>query len=511
MSQGESAHTGREPDPILIPPAPELQSVRSADELARRPSRAPDFEAESRALIALAREMATSPEKILQKLTEAALTLCGAHSAGISILAPDGKRFYWPAIAGRWAEHLGGGTPREFGPCGTVLDRNAALLFSHPERDFDYLSPVTPPAEEALLMPFYAHGKAIGTIWIIAHDDSHHFEAEDLRLMSDLGAFAASAYQTLLALNATENVIAIVKSSDDAIITSELNGVITSWNPGAERIFGYLAEEIIGKSTNVLIPLELQDEEPTILERVRRGEHIDHYETIRVRKDGSSLNISLTVSPLKGALGTIVGASKIARDVTARKEADALIGVLGREAEHRTRNVLTTVQAMIHLTRAETASDLRDAIEGRIQTLANAHALFVESRWVGADIHNLITQELAPYHQDNDARVRIEGPKVLLEPNTAQTIAVTFHELATNAAKYGALSTEGCLKVEWSHSEDGRVVLRWTEAGGPLVSPPTREGFGTRVIENMIKQLRGEMRFEWKPQGLVCEIIIPAA
>jgi PAS domain S-box-containing protein len=262
--------------------------------LVRRPSRAPDFEAESRALIDLAREIATSPDRILQKLTETALRLCGAHSAGISILEPDGKRFYWPAIAGRWAEHLGGGTPRNFGPCGTVLDRNAALLFSHPERDFDYLAPVTPPAEEALLMPFFVHGKAIGTIWIIAHDDSHRFESEDLRLLSDLGAFTASAYQTLLALGATAKVAAIVESSDDAIITKDLNGVITSWNPGAERIFGYSAEEIIGRPINVLIPLKLQDEEPTILARIRRGERIDHYETIRVRKGGSSLNISLT-------------------------------------------------------------------------------------------------------------------------------------------------------------------------------------------------------------------------
>ena len=203
-------------------------------------------------------------------------------------------------------------------------------------------------------------------------------------------------------------------SFDDAIITKDLNGVITSWNPGAERIFGYSAEEIIGRPINVLIPLELQDEEPTILARIRRGERIDHYETIRVRKDGSLLNISLTISPLKNSLGTIIGASKIARDVTTRKEADALIGVVRREAEHRTRNVLATVQAMVHLTRAETASDLRDAIEGRIQTLANAHALFVESRWAGADIHNLITQELAPYHREKDARVRIKALKFCL-------------------------------------------------------------------------------------------------
>jgi hypothetical protein len=109
--------------------APALQSVLSTSELSRRPSRPPDYAAENRALIGLAEQLAKYPAGILQKLVETALTLCGAHSAGISLLEPDGKRFHWPAIAGQWAEHLGGGTPREYGPCGTVLDCDAALLF----------------------------------------------------------------------------------------------------------------------------------------------------------------------------------------------------------------------------------------------------------------------------------------------------------------------------------------------------------------------------------------------
>ena len=179
-----------------------LRSVLSTAELSKRPSRAPDYAAESRALIALAEHLATSPVGILQKLAETALTLCRAQTAGISLLEADGKRFYWPAIAGQWAEHLGGGTPREYGPCGTVLDNNTALLFSHPERDFEYFAPVTPLVEEALLTPFYINGNAVGTVWIIAHDENRRFESEDLRLMTDLGTFAASAYQAVLSLNA---------------------------------------------------------------------------------------------------------------------------------------------------------------------------------------------------------------------------------------------------------------------------------------------------------------------
>ena len=151
--------------------------------------------------MALAEQLAASPDTILQKLTDAALTLCGADSAGISLLEPDGKRFYWPAISGQWAGHVGGGTPRDFGPCGTVLDCDASLLFSHPELDFDYFAPVTPLVEEALLMPFYVNGEAVGTVWVVIHDLSRRFDSEDLRLMTDLGAFAASAYQALGSLN----------------------------------------------------------------------------------------------------------------------------------------------------------------------------------------------------------------------------------------------------------------------------------------------------------------------
>jgi signal transduction histidine kinase len=174
-----------------------LESVISTAELTRRPTRPPNHAAENRALISLAREMVTSPESILQKLAETALTLCDAGSAGISLLEPDGAHFHWPAISGSWAAHVGGGTPREYGPCGTVLDRNAPQLMSHPERHFTYLAAVTPGIEEALLIPFYIDGKAVGTIWVIAHNTEHRFDAEDLRVMTNLGTFAAAAYQAL--------------------------------------------------------------------------------------------------------------------------------------------------------------------------------------------------------------------------------------------------------------------------------------------------------------------------
>ena len=468
----------------------ELLSIVSTAELLRRPSRPPDHAAENRALVALAQQLAISPDGILQKLAETALVLCRAQSAGLSLLEDDDQRshFHWRAIAGQWAPHVHGGTPRNFGPCGTVLDRNAPLMCSHPERDFPYFGEVTPLLEEALLIPFYIKGEAVGTIWIVAHDASHRFDMEDLRMMTNLGKFAAGAYQTVLAMNATQRIAAIVESSDDAIISKDLDGTITSWNRGAERIFGYTAEQAIGNLVTILIPPDRQDEEPAILDRIRRGERIDHYETTRLGKHGNRIDVSLTVSPIKNAEGKIIGASKIARDITENKQSQVQITNLALEAEHRTKNVLSAVQATVRLSQSDTPAGLKDAIEGRIQALANVHTLFVQSRWAGADLRSLVTQELSPYCRDGETRARFDGSDAVLEPSTAQAIAIIMHELATNAAKYGALSVpEGRVQVECTHAEDGGLVLRWAENGGPPVKPPTRRGFGTQVMESRSK------------------------
>jgi PAS domain S-box-containing protein len=301
----------------------------------------------------------------------------------------------------------------------------------------------------------------------------------------------------------------IVESSDDAIVSKNLDGVITSWNTGAERVFGYAAEEVIGQPITIVIPQDRQDEERTILTRIRRGERIDHFETVRQRKHGSLIVVSLTVSPVKNAEGKIVGASKIARDITEQKRNQEQIAILAREAEHRSKNLLATVQATINLSQSDTPEGLKHAIEGRIRALANVHSLFVETRWIGAELSAIATQELAPYSETDETRVQIDGPQVLLEPNAAQAIAVALHELATNAAKYGALSVaKGQVDLKWSHEADERLILRWTEIGGPAVQAPARQGFGCRVVERMIEQLRGKARFDWRPEGLVCEIIL---
>ena len=280
----------------------------------------------------------------------------------------------------------------------------------------------------------------------------------------------------------------IVESSDDAIVSKDLDGIITSWNRGAERVFGYTADEAIGKPITIVIPEDRQSEEHEILARVRRGERLDNFETARRRKHGSLIAVSLTISPVKNAEGKVVGTSKI-RDITERKRNDQHIATLAREAEHRTKNILATVQATVKLSHSETPDGLKQAIEGRIQALANVHALLVKSRWSGAELTSIASQELAPYVGPGEESARIDGPHVLLAPNTAQAVAVILHELATNAVKYGSLSVpNGQVEVTWSRGADERLILRWTERGGPPAKTPTREGFGTSVIERMIRE-----------------------
>jgi PAS domain S-box-containing protein len=274
-------------------------------------------------------------------------------------------------------------------------------------------------------------------------------------------------------------------------------------------VFGYAPGEAIGRPITIVIPEDRQDEETEILRRIRRGERIDHFETIRRRKDGRLIVVSLTISPVKNAEGEIIGASKIARDISEQKESQEQIATLAREVEHRGKNLLASVQAIVNLSQSDTPRGLKEAIEGRIQALANVQSLFVDSRWVGAELSAIAARELAPYGAANRKRVLVDGPSTVLEPTTAQAVAITLHELATNAAKYGSLSAPaGRVDLSWRRPADGELALRWAETGGPQVQEPSRRGFGSKIIKQMIGQLRGEVRFDWNPQGLVCEMTV---
>jgi PAS domain S-box-containing protein len=317
-------------------------------------------------------------------------------------------------------------------------------------------------------------------------------------------------------------IAAIVESSEDAVLTKDLNGIITSWNHGAERLFGYTAEEVIGKPVTILIPAERQDEEPTILARIRRGERIDHYETIRQRKDGSTLDISLTVSPVRNPEGKLVGASKIARDITERRRAEQQQRLLLREMDHRVKNLFALASGVVALSArtAATPEELASALRDRLVALARAHALTLPVTSEGGKrveqsttLHALIRTILAPYEGQADgdrARVAISGSDVRLAGGLVTTFALILHEFATNAAKYGALSTPaGHVKIACFET-DGQFALAWQERGGPRIDRHSdNEGFGTMLARATVKdQLRGEISRDWKPEGLTIRLSV---
>jgi PAS domain S-box-containing protein len=303
----------------------------------------------------------------------------------------------------------------------------------------------------------------------------------------------------------------IVEFSDDAIVSKDLNGVIVSWNAGAERLFGYAPAEVIGRPITILMPPDRIDEETGILARIVRGEHIDHYETIRRRKDGSLVEISLTVSPVKDASGRIVGASKIARDITERRLAEAQQNILLGEMKHRIKNTLATVQAIAMQTLRRTPGEERDAFTTRLQALAKAHDLLSLKSWDSAPLRDVVGAALGAFQETHRERFQIEGQDdVSLGANKALLLAMALHELATNAVKYGALSNaNGRIRVAWELSKDdgaSRLRFMWRERGGPMVEPPKHKGFGSTLIGRAVQAGLGPTRLEFDPRGLAFSV-----
>jgi two-component system CheB/CheR fusion protein len=303
---------------------------------------------------------------------------------------------------------------------------------------------------------------------------------------------------------------AIVESSDDAIISKNLSGIILSWNKGAERLFGHTAEEAVGQHISMLIPEDRRNEEPGIIERIRRGERIDHYETLRQRKDGSLVEISLTVSPVKNAEGKVVGASKIARDNSERKRAEQAKDLLLHEIKHRVKNTLGTVQAIAAQTFREGPRQERDAFTGRLRALSNAHDLLTQQDWDQVSLRGMIHRALAPFRENRTERFEISGPDAILGANQALLLAMAIHELATNAVKYGALSNDtGTVAANWTLNGAGdarKFAMQWRESGGPPVAPPESKGFGSTLIERALQQEQGRSCFEFRPEGVVCSL-----
>jgi PAS domain S-box-containing protein len=309
-------------------------------------------------------------------------------------------------------------------------------------------------------------------------------------------------------------LVAIVESSHDAILSKTLDGTITSWNRGAERLFGYSAEEMIGKSVTLLIPEDRQNEEPTIIARLRRGETIDHYETVRRRKDGSLVDISLTVSPIRDSRGKVIGASKIARDITDRRRLIEQQNLMLGEMQHRVKNLAAVIDGLARQSQPPgdpAVAAFVTVFLGRIHALLSTGELVVTSSSRQADLRQVLEQVLRPFVDPaKPSPVTLDGPPLPLPEHTAGALALAIHELATNALKYGALkAADGRISVGWSVqsvAEGRRVRLEWKETGGPpLSAPPKRQGFGSRVIGSAVsREPGGKSEVVFEPDGLLC-------
>jgi PAS domain S-box-containing protein len=365
---------------------------------------------------------------------------------------------------------------------------------------------------------------------------------------------------------ADARLAAIVDSSFDAIISKDLNSIITSWNLAAERMFGYTAEEAVGQSILMLIPDHLKNEETEIISRVRGGDRVASYETTRRRKDGALISVSLTVSPVKNADGEIVGASKIARDISAAKESERRIRLLMREVNHRVKNQFAVILSMVRETskRSSDPQEFEELIRARIMALSRSHDLLVTSEWAGASLFDLIQEHLKPFGREE--QILLSGPVLTLQSNAVQNLGMAFHELGTNSSKYGALGSEdGQVKITWtigssapgSGAQDlsandldandldakdldakdldakdlgtrsvgasgGRdFQLLWTEVSTPRPErqESARMGFGTVVLQRVAPQSLGGSaqlerspgRLSWRLSAPLASIIVPQA
>ena len=278
--------------------------------------------------------------------------------------------------------------------------------------------------------------------------------------------------------------------------------------------------EIFGVDPSTFVPT---------MESVRPLINPDDFELLvrafrKVSKDANTFQTEFRVRRLNGEIrwctgtaaasfdeqGRLIWLSGVTADITDRKRAEERQILLAEEVDHRARNVVAVVQSIMRLTRAESIDEYISALDGRVGALSNAHRLLASSRWEGADLNRLVEEEFAPYRASGSERVSTRGPIVLLPPATAQTIALALHELATNAAKYGALSNEhGRVDLSW-RTEPGKLELIWVELGGPEITPPNRGGYGSRaIVAGIERQLGGIVDFDWQAGGLRCTLSLP--
>lgn len=311
---------------------------------------------------------------------------------------------------------------------------------------------------------------------------------------------------------------AIVASSIDAIVSVDFSDTILTWNSGAEQLFGYTAEEVLGRKADFLVPDKVLSERRANMQRLLAGEAIE-YQTRGLRKDGQSIDVWIRGAPVRGLDGNLVGGSLIIRDITAQTQREAHVRFLMRELTHRSKNLLAVIQAMARqsLSLLTTPEEFVIRFSERLSGLAGSHDLLSSDDWAGASLTQLIRSQLQHYGDLFGTRILLQGPDLILRPEAAQNIGIALHELSTNAAKFGALSVpQGTVTVSWqlaSDATDGRRMrMRWEEQGGPAVTPPGHKGFGHMVMDRITGQaLGGKSQAQFAPGGVCWTLDVPAA
>ena len=282
------------------------------------------------------------------------------------------------------------------------------------------------------------------------------------------------------------------------------------WDEGQYQIFGLDPKTFEVTPSNVQMLLHPDDTEELrkAIGQFTKGSKSYEGEFRIIRPNGEVRWCAGTAAASTDKGGRVVRVSGVTVDITERKQAEARQNLLSREVDHRAKNALALAQSIVRLTRGENVKTYIRSVEGRINALARVHTVLSLSSWQGAEIRKLVDEELAPY--STGEQIKLFGPEVQLEPATAQTVALALHELVTNSAKYGALSTlSGRLSVSWEEHADLLKII-WVESGGPAVEKPVSRGFGTRsVIASIESQLGGTAEFDWRPEGLVCCLTVP--
>lgn len=308
----------------------------------------------------------------------------------------------------------------------------------------------------------------------------------------------------------------LVNQAPIGVIVWNTRFEIQQWNPAAQRIFGFTPQEAVGRHGDLIVPPEVPSSVGEVWRELMAQRGGVYSVNDNITRSGQRIICEWNNTPLVGSDGTVIGVSSFVHDVTERVMSERRQALMMQELDHRVKNNMAAVLSLAEQTGRATTDfqEFQSTFMGRVRALARMHHILAASRWHGADLHTLITQVVEPYSGTQSGRLDVKGPEISLDPRAAQSMAMTLNELATNAAKHGALSSpHGRIIIRWTiDTPDGRpvVALRWSERGGPPTSRPKRRGLGIDLIEGaIIYQLGGKVEFLFPPEGLECILSAP--